>query len=136
MLTNENGNFFYPWSLNVKSIDLIADFDMKPIGVELKYCLDDVNDKNESSVPDYIYYGDTLSFAFPLPTAQDRYVFEGWYSEENAGVMIVDNKGSYNVNEFKSDTAQNLRFSIFSNLLFFLIILFFYQFFPFFSSFF
>ena len=112
MVTNENGNFFLPWSANLKNVDLMADFDMTPIGVELSYGLEDVNDKNESSIPDYIYYGDPLTFAFPQPKAQGRYDFEGWYSEETAGVKIVDDKGSYVINSFKSDTAKNLRFYI------------------------
>jgi|GEM_PF-6845672 len=110
-LTNENGNFSVPWSINVKSITLYADFNMEPIGVKLNYGVKDPQNSDERDVPSYVYYGDTLRFAFPLPT-HSGYDFQGWYTEETAGVQIVDEKGRYNLDQFKSDTAKNVRYTI------------------------
>ena len=110
MLTDEKGNFNSPWSLNVKSLDLEAEFEMKPIKVKLNYGKDEVTNADESDVPQYLYYGDVMTFKFPIPESVG-YEFNGWYTEETAGACIHDDT-SYVNNVFKTDNLKNVRYTI------------------------
>ena len=111
-VTNEDGKFLVPWSIEANTLELSPEFESLPIAIELDYIYDDVLGKNENNVPEYIYYGDKFSFDFPIPSIPDKYVFVGWYSTERSGVMITDGRGSYNIDTFKSDAGINLKYSI------------------------
>ena len=113
-VTDRNGGFTDIWTVAAKELTLYADYDRKPIGVTLDYGLEPTNAGITSNVPKYLYYGDKIDFTFPVPSSLD-YDFKGWYTEESAGVQIVNEAGSYLNTEttvFKSDTSKNVRFKI------------------------
>ncbi len=98
-ITDRDGNFFDNWNRTEAELTVRPGYEGKTFKVELDYGVADDKEltqkgDSDSTVPGTFKYNEAINYIFPKPV-RPGYKFQGWYSKQEGGYKITDDRGVY-----------------------------------------